>query len=32
VVGKGLKGGFDVAKGFGKGLKKGIKGEEDKEK
>jgi hypothetical protein len=32
VIGKGLKKGFVVVKGIGVGLKKGVKGEEEKEK
>lgn len=32
VVGKGLKKGFGIAKGFGSGLKKGVKGEEEEKK
>jgi hypothetical protein len=31
VVGSGLKKGFGIAKGLGSGLKKGVKGEKDKE-
>ena len=32
VVGKGLKKGFGVVKGIGSGLKKGVQGEDNKEK